>query len=638
MNSPDSTPQVFFQGAKSGTWDFLIAEMHADDNQFVDFLGLHLNPQGRPEDKCAFINLIILISGFHLKDDADDIFGPSFQINDRRSLIPSDLHDDAFRVLSAAFPSCPHADLKGRMGEVLWHSAKHLPEFKAVRFGWVTETVAALQLLVEQVLAQSTPNQMYCNIALMRLRRACRLVLGVSNRNLTQNFGQWLLALRATCLSRGNASLVIDVLSIELEFAWTSPATCLAEARQVSQQQLTLGNHLVATDGFDLALNAAHKTNDPNLVKAAHLERAAAQQALATAYQAASPDAVAPAVGALNKAMTSLRAAGADKASIDPLQKELRRLNQRLVDSAGTISLPLDLTDMAEKLDRIYDQSTLQESLHLLLFGVLTPKGYRESRERMQQRMRETVFLSFMPITKMTRDGRVEGVAGPITGDGNEGRLYLEIGQQQGLDGLLLRVVRSKFLEHHPFDLRLCEDLVCLSPVVPLGRKKSVARGIFRGWQGEWSDALHLLIPQVENILRTHLDSIGVVITKSNPQKQHVIDLGEMLTEHEALLAKSFGEGVILALRSACTENIGRNRRNDLSHGLIDDNEFNDPADLYLWWLIMRLVFWPVFHQEAPDFDHRESATPPPEATSTDPAGGQSAQDQRPPSSRSLPQ
>lgn len=589
-----------------GTWDMLSADALVGDNRFVDFLGYHLQATGETEDQVAFAALIRETAKFCLKPGTDALFVPASEWDGKRSLLPSDLHADAFRALATAFTSCPHGDLKGRIGEVLWNCAKHTAEFKKERYGWVTGTVTAFQALVEQTLADDPANRVHINMAFMRLRRAAMLVREVANPALAKAFGSWLDGLRTTHAKRADATVLVDMLAIELEFHWISPAACFAQARAMGMQQLEVGNHSAASDCFGLALNAAQKTNDPAQVKAAHLDCASARIALAQAYEAASPDAVAPAAHAYQQALVSLRACGADKSMTDPVQQHLLRLNKRLCESAGTFSVPFDMTDLAKEMGQRFEQASLQESLHFFLFRLDRPKGYRESRERLMRHQRNSVVMSLMPIAKMSGDGRVEGVAGPIGQSDDEGlgRLFHEVAQRQDLTGMMLRVARWTFLEHHPIDLRLCEELVNLSPVVPDDRKASVARGILRGWQGEWGDALHLLIPQVENFLRAHLLRAGVVVTKSNPLKQHYIDLGEMLTEHQELLAAAFGEGSILALRAACTENLGHNRRNDLSHGLIPDAEMGSVADIYLWWLITRMVLWSVFHDHAPDAEH----------------------------------
>lgn len=105
---------------------------------------------------------------------------------------------------------------------------------------------------------------------------------------------------------------------------------------------------------------------------------------------------------------------------------------------------------------------------------------------------------------------------------------------------------------------------------------------------------MHIMLPQLENIVRSLLLENGVVLTKPNPDQQDYIDLGGMLAQHEQMLAQVFGEGETLALRAACTERSGLNRRNDLAHGLIPDRDFGKHSDVYLWWLFQRILMAPV--------------------------------------------
>jgi hypothetical protein len=376
----------------------------------------------------------------------------------------------------------------------------------------------------------------------------------------------------------------------------------VAEAEVIAVRLQTDGGLETAGMYFDLALRAGVRTQDSDLIKRCH--RGCAQQAiaLAEAYLRASSEAWAPAAREYGRALNHLREAGAGRAEMDPVQAALLRLNQRGAASCGSIEIPVDLTELNQRLDTVFESSDFSKSLDIFLFGTHNPKGYAHHRAELNRRMNEFPFQMMMPMSRMSYDGRIEAVAGGAI-DGDEEavrkRVLHHVGMQQGFCGLQLKAIRRVFLDHHPMDLPMCERLTIDSPLVPRDRIRSVSLAIWRGWQGRWLEAMHLLIPQLEHIIRSVLQSLGKVITVPDTQEQNYIDLGGLLGTHEVALAAVFGEGEVLALRAACTERIALNRRNDVCHGLVPDGQFGSFTDIYLWWLFQRMLLKPLFYPAA---------------------------------------
>jgi hypothetical protein len=284
---------------------------------------------------------------------------------------------------------------------------------------------------------------------------------------------------------------------------------------------------------------------------------------------------------------------------MDPVQAALLRMNQHGAASCGSIEVPVDLTELHRHLDTVFIAADFSESLDVFLFRTHQPKGFDHHRAELNHAMQEFPFQMMIPISRMSYDGRVEAVAGgPVDGSDEDvrKRVLHHVGMQQGFCGLQLKAVRRVFLDHHPMDLPMCERLAIDSPLVPRDRIRSVSLAIWRGWQGRWLESMHLLIPQLEHIIRTVLQGLGKVITVPDTEEQNYIDLGGLLGTHEAALAAVLGEGEVLALRAACTERIALNRRNNLCHGLVPDSQFGTFTDVYLWWLFQRMLLKPLFY------------------------------------------
>lgn len=148
---------------------------------------------------------------------------------------------------------------------------------------------------------------------------------------------------------------------------------------------------------------------------------------------------------------------------------------------------------------------------------------------------------------------------------------------------------RSQILADHPPAARDFGRIVAQSRFVPIGREHLYARGLLAGLEGDFIEATHLLIPQVENSVREVFAAAGVLPLKHLPDgTQRQKDLNDLLTDERA--TEILGDDLAFTLRGLLIRASGSNLRNRLAHGLIDAAEF--PADrfVYLWALVLRMV------------------------------------------------
>jgi hypothetical protein len=148
-------------------------------------------------------------------------------------------------------------------------------------------------------------------------------------------------------------------------------------------------------------------------------------------------------------------------------------------------------------------------------------------------------------------------------------------------------------LLEHTFDLRDFLELTANNPFIPPGRELIFARGFHAGFQGNFLEALHLLIPQVENSLRHLLNRQGVVTSGLSPEGiQEELDLNALLEKPE--LKDILGEDLVFDLQGILTSRFGSNFRNLMAHGLLDQQAFYSYSAIYIWWLLLRICCLPL--------------------------------------------
>jgi hypothetical protein len=60
------------------------------------------------------------------------------------------------------------------------------------------------------------------------------------------------------------------------------------------------------------------------------------------------------------------------------------------------------------------------------------------------------------------------------------------------------------------------------------------------------------------------------------------------------LIKEELGEDFAFDLHSLLVSEFGLNFRHNLAHGLLSPSDFNAPAGIYLWWMLLRLFVIPT--------------------------------------------
>lgn len=150
------------------------------------------------------------------------------------------------------------------------------------------------------------------------------------------------------------------------------------------------------------------------------------------------------------------------------------------------------------------------------------------------------------------------------------------------------------FIQSQTIPMSYFVDVITNNPIIPANRIQSIARGLYYGYTGNLSVALHLLSPQVENIVRCVLQRENIVTTHDNiPDADMEISLSRLIDNNYEKLCDKLGVDIVFMLDSLFNNKTGRNYRNNLAHGLLDDADLDDPYMLYTWWVLLK---W--FHHE----------------------------------------
>jgi hypothetical protein len=145
------------------------------------------------------------------------------------------------------------------------------------------------------------------------------------------------------------------------------------------------------------------------------------------------------------------------------------------------------------------------------------------------------------------------------------------------------------FKNNHEITKSLLATIIEHATFIPKTRKNLWIKGFMAGFNGDFDIALHILIPQFEGGLRKTLELHGETVWN---KEENGVD-SEMLLKQLLTLPKStelLGEDTCFNLKCLFIERAGFNIRNDMSHGLMEEQEFFSAHSIYAWWLLFCII------------------------------------------------
>ncbi|MEO6807298.1 MAG: DUF4209 domain-containing protein [Edaphobacter sp.] len=184
-------------------------------------------------------------------------------------------------------------------------------------------------------------------------------------------------------------------------------------------------------------------------------------------------------------------------------------------------------------------------------------------------------LLEIIPITVVDHTGRPVAKVG-ASDDGTEGRLFQQLTQTIGFyQPFLSYVIEAVMAQFKPS----VDDILAVlyhSPLFLDSRRGILRDGLFAYLSKDHLKSVHVLVPQLEEMLRTLLVLMGIPPQKSVPRHPGITDVKNM---NDALsdqrVQEVLTESVWMYLTVLFIDRRGINLRNDLAHGLVPVEGFN---------------------------------------------------------------
>lgn len=268
--------------------------------------------------------------------------------------------------------------------------------------------------------------------------------------------------------------------------------------------------------------------------------------------------------------------------SIIPVKKLIRENMQRI--KIGTV----DLRDWANLVKDVLEEVDLKTAIYLLCDLIKL-----ESSDSIFNEFKnngESGFL-FFKSCEIDKEGRKKSIIPPPSIDNKEKSLpFIEKKAREKYDRTVFRIKVMQeliFERFKPREIDL-EFLTKNNGFVQLDRINTIKKGLIAGFGNDFSTAMHLLMPQNEHAIRCIAEECGAVTYKTDKNGiEECLSLESILNLPE--VEDCLDETLLFNLKLFFTSPYAYGMRNEISHGLMSEQELNSTSGVIVWWFTLKL-------------------------------------------------
>ena len=279
---------------------------------------------------------------------------------------------------------------------------------------------------------------------------------------------------------------------------------------------------------------------------------------------------------------------------LDLIQEKITQSGLLITDELQLISTEqINISELQEQsITHVKDKQTAFESL--LYFSGVSSCNFESIWKSTENNINNSPISSLFGATSVSLDGRKISSIPPLDGKNRDDVILKNAIKNFGIhmnlvvEGCILPTL-EQIQQEHLFPKEFLIQLCKFSFIVPEKREILVANALYQGFEWDFRSAIHLLAPQVENIVRQLLKRNGLVTTHTDPNGiENEMGLSSLVSIAGA--REILGDDLWFKLQAVFTDSLSANLRNEVGHGLLDDDTSNSLYSVYAWWMVLRLV------------------------------------------------
>jgi|GEM_PF-6984030 hypothetical protein len=198
------------------------------------------------------------------------------------------------------------------------------------------------------------------------------------------------------------------------------------------------------------------------------------------------------------------------------------------------------------------------------------------------------------------RIGIIEGVQNSESSI-SESRLFYKLFHYFDYHGsVFIRYIISVINLEFEFSRKDLDFLVMQNELIQKERIGIIREGLFLALKGEYYKAVHILVPQLENILRRVAEKCGEAVdTVDQNGVTKYRALASILKSKKIESCMNMNEDIIFLLRGLLVDPFGPNIRNEIAHGIVtEERSYSGPYIYFIGFFIKFLSYYSLQFQE----------------------------------------
>ena len=263
------------------------------------------------------------------------------------------------------------------------------------------------------------------------------------------------------------------------------------------------------------------------------------------------------------------------KAEAEELQIISAEKGKDIASDMKQVSVKVEVTedDISKLVEHLIGSGDLNTALGRVA-EYFIPK-VSDGRKLLDQMRTDAPLLSMIPINMLASDGHTTAKIKSLDEDA-DGRLHKQLAETIGFYQPFLVHTLAKLRELYAPTTQNVLDFVCESPLFTGCQSGLLQDGLLAYEQEDFVKAIHVLVPQIEQILRNFLGFLRRPTLKTVRNHPGIMDaksMNDILGDEQ--MREVLTENLWKYLTVVYIDKRGLNLRNDLAHGLVPLNGFN---------------------------------------------------------------
>ncbi len=278
------------------------------------------------------------------------------------------------------------------------------------------------------------------------------------------------------------------------------------------------------------------------------------------------------------------------------VHKRLIEIQKDIPNQMASIEFELNVDDVYKYIDDNFKGLTFEESI-IRLAQLVTFYKKDDLKKDILDELQERRLTQLVTQSVYNKYGQIVVTINPLDPDNPEGdkdlldkHINQRLKEECSIEGdLFIRLYLKKIRQTFDINQVSLDFLVENNAIIPNGREKIFSSALFMILNEDYYEAMHILAPQMETLFRNVAKQVGGLTEYfDNDDSQKEKALGSIFDLPD--LKDSYDNDILYLFKALLDEPSGGNIRNDIAHGLVDEEDASSGIYLYFAGAVIKLL------------------------------------------------